>query len=126
MTNHLGVNESTSLEKSVIPNQNGSDIVFAKVTRTFSDKAEPFKVRGKLVWTSLCDSCYLQEMSEGDLLPVVTKPKSEQQCFYIFGKNGEEIYWGQATYYMAQKVSNRERTLFGRLRNRVYLALRSL
>lgn len=111
--------ETTTLEKHVIYKENGKDVVWAKVTRTFTDRKNPAKVVGELVNTFLCDDCYLEGMAEGDFLPVVTKEREMNQSFWLF-RDGAGFYYGQVSYHKARRISERETSPWGRLQNRVY------
>ena len=88
----------------------------AKVTYTFLDHKNSMKVVGLLEVTCICDDIYLEEMSDGDMIPVVRNAEFEEQNFFLI--RGQHTYWmGSLSFHKALRVSQKETTLIGKLRN---------
>ena len=110
----------TVLETVTLDKSDTGGIVIANVIRSFYAEEEPSRVLGQLYQTTVCKDCYLEEMADGDLIPVVQNGGETTQRFYTFSDEGSRrVYWGNVSYNKARKLSERETSFLGKIINKL-------
>lgn len=89
--------------------------ITAEVTRVFTDRNS--KVLGTLVQLTDCEDAYLEQMAEGDNLPVVRNSKATLS-FFLLPHGDHYSLFSDFSYQKAKKVALRQTSIWGRSRNR--------
>lgn len=90
--------------------------ITAEFTRVFKDVNS--KVLGTLVQLTDCDDAYVEQMPDGDSLPVVRNGKATLSFFLLPHGGNRYTMFSDFSYGKAKKVAMRQTSVWGKLRNR--------
>lgn len=120
ITNNPRITEKITLYKETHLSETGEKYIYATIARSFYSVGNPDLMVGQLLQDLKCSDCYLSEMGDGDCLPVVSQGRDHRQIFSLFDGDGYEVFrTKEVSYHMAKKLSERQTTFLGRIRNRL-------